>query len=48
MTVELKPWDSTEYLQTEEDIELYLAACLEEARDDEAFIAKALANVDRA
>lgn len=48
MTVALKRWDSAEYLQTEQDIQLYLAACFEEAGDDAAFIAKALGNVAKA
>ncbi len=48
MTVKLKRWDSAEHLQTDEDIELYLQACFEEAGDDAAFIAKALGNVARA
>jgi probable addiction module antidote protein len=42
------PWDSAEYLKTEEDIALYFEACLEEAGDDPAFIAKALGNIARA
>jgi len=45
---ELKKWDSVQYLQSEEDIALYLEACVEEACDDAAFIAKALGNVARA
>ena len=44
----LKKWDSAEHLKTDEDIALYLEACLEEAGDDTAFIAKALGNVARA
>ena len=35
-------WDSAEHLKTEEDIRLYLEACLEEAGDDFAFIVYAL------
>lgn len=34
-------WDSAEYLEREEDIQAYLQACIEEAGDDAAFIAKA-------
>ena len=41
-------WDSAEYLKTEEDMVLYLEACMEEAGDDAAFIAKALGNIARA
>lgn len=46
--VKLKKWDTVEHLQTEEDIALYLEACIEEAGDDAAFIAKALGNIARA
>jgi len=38
----LHKWDSAEHLQTEEDVVLYLEACVEAAGDDSAFIAKAL------
>ena len=46
--VKLRKWDSTEHLKTDEDIVLYLEACLEEAGDDAAFIAKALGTIARA
>ena len=46
--VKLKKWDTVEHLQTEEDIALYLEACIEEAGDDAAFVAKALGNIARA
>ena len=46
--VALSRWDSAEYLKTEEDIRLYLEACLEEAGDDLAFITHALGVVARA
>lgn len=42
------PYDSAEYLKTDEDMALYLEACFEEAGDDSAFIAKALGNIARA
>lgn len=42
------PYDSAEYLKTEEDMALYFDACLEEAGDDAAFIAQALGNIARA
>lgn len=45
--VTLRKWDSAEHLKTEEDMALYLEACLEEAGDDAAFIAKALGNIAR-
>ena len=41
-------WDSAEHLKTEEDIELYLDACLEEAGNDPAFIMHVLSVIDRA
>ena len=40
--------DSAEHLKTDEDIQLYLEACLEEAGDDPAFIIHALGIVARA
>lgn len=46
--MELKKWDSAEHLQTEDDIALYLQACIDEAGDDAAYIAKALGVVARA
>lgn len=47
-TIKLRKWDSAEHLKTDEDIVLYLEACLEEAGDDAAFIAKALGTIARA
>ncbi|MXS85309.1 putative addiction module antidote protein [Nitrosomonas sp. HPC101] len=46
--IKLSRWDSAEHLKTEEDIDLYLNACLEEAGDDARYIAKALGNIARA
>jgi len=46
--MKLKKWDSSEHLKTEEDMADYLEACLQEAGDDAAFIAKALGNIARA
>ena len=40
-------WDSAEHLKTEEDIRLYLEACLAEAGDDPAFIVHTLGVVAR-
>ena len=48
MGVKLSNWNSAEHLKTEADIALYFDACLEEAGDDAAFIAKALGNIARA
>ncbi len=46
--VKLRKWDSAEHLKTPEEMALYLEACLQEAGDDAAFIAKALGNIARA
>jgi probable addiction module antidote protein len=46
--MKLKNWDTAEHLKTREDMALYLQACMEEAGDDAAFIAKALGVVARA
>jgi len=48
MAEKFSRYDSAEYLETEEDIRLYLEACLEEGGDDPAFIAHALGVVARA
>ncbi len=48
MTIATTRWDSAEHLKTEEDIQLYLEACLEEADNDPAFILHALGVVARA
>jgi probable addiction module antidote protein len=41
-------WDPADHLKSEADIAAYLAACMEEAGDDPAFIAAALGDVARA
>jgi probable addiction module antidote protein len=46
--IRLRKWDTIEYLKTEEDMIAYLEACIEEAGDDAAFIAKAIGNIARA
>ena len=46
--LKLLQWDSGEHLKTDEDMALYLEACLQEAGDDAAFIAKALGHIARA
>jgi len=46
-TVKLRKWDSAEHLRTDEDMVEYLQACLDEAGDDPAFIAKALGTIAR-
>ena len=48
MALSTTPWDSAEYLKTDEDIRLYLEACLEEAGDDPAFIVQELRVIARA
>lgn len=45
-TVSLKKWDVVEHLNTEEDMQLYLDACMEEG--DPALIAAALGDIARA
>ena len=47
-SIQLRKWDSAEHLKTEEDMVLYLQACMEEAGDDAAFIAAALGDIARA
>lgn len=47
-SIKLRKWDSAEYLKTDEDMAEYLQACLDEAGDDAAFIAKALGTIARA
>lgn len=46
MTIETTPWDSAEYLETEEDMALYLEACLEEG--DPELVIHALGVIARA
>ena len=48
MSINTTKWDSAEYLKTEEDMKLYLEACIEEAGDDPSFIVHALGVVARA
>jgi len=48
MGLQLRKWDSAEHLKTPDDMAAYLDACVEEAGDDAAFIAKALGNIARA
>ena len=46
--LKLRKWDTAEHLKTEEDMALYLDACIEEAGDDAAFIEGALGDIARA
>ncbi len=48
MSIKTTRWDSAEYLKTDEDIQLYLEACIKEAGDDPAFIVHALGVIARA
>ncbi len=48
MTISTTRWDSTEYLKTEEDIQLYLEACIEESEGDPSFIVHAFGVIARA
>lgn len=47
MALKTTAWDSAEYLRTEEERAGYLAACMEEAPEDAAFITHALGVVAR-
>ncbi|RJL71143.1 addiction module antidote protein [Acinetobacter radioresistens] len=48
MAIKLRKWDSAEHLKTEEDMQAYLQAWIEESNGDAAFIAKALGNIAKA
>ncbi len=48
MTIKTTRWDSAEHLKTEEDIQLYLEACLEQADNDPALIIHAFGVIARA
>ena len=45
-SIKLRPWDSAEHLKTEEEMVLYLEACLEEG--DAALISHALGTIAKA
>lgn len=47
MALKTTPWDSAEYLRTEEERAAYLAVCMDEAPDDAAFFTHALGVVAR-
>ena len=48
MTEKFSRWDSADYLKTEEDIDLYFEACLEEDPGDGSLIRSALGAIARA
>lgn len=48
MPTKIKKWDSAKYLESEEDIQSYLDAVLEEGGDDPAYVVHALGVIARA
>ena len=48
MTEKFSRWDSSDYLNTEEDIALYFESCLEEDPGDSSLIRAALGDIARA
>lgn len=48
MKTKLTRYDVAEHLRTPEEMSAYLSACMEEAGDDAAFVAKALGDIARA
>ncbi|QHS10298.1 addiction module antidote protein [Sinimarinibacterium sp. NLF-5-8] len=46
--IKTTPWNVRDHLKIDEDCQLYIEACFEEAGDDPAFIIKALGDVARA
>ena len=48
MAITTTPWNSAEHLKTEEDIQLYLEACLDEAGGDSEALIHALNVIARA
>lgn len=48
MAISTTRWDSSEHLKTDEDIQLYLEACLEEVGDDPNLLVHALGVIARA
>lgn len=48
MTEKTMRWDSAEHLETDEDIRLYLEACIEESDGDPTFIVHSLGVIARA
>jgi probable addiction module antidote protein len=48
MKAKLTRFDAAEHLRSAEEMSAYLLACMEEAGDDAAFVAKALGDIARA
>ena len=46
--MKLKKWDSAEYMQTEEDVAMYLQACIDEAEYDTVYQARVIIESDKA
>ncbi|MYN10960.1 addiction module antidote protein [Pseudoduganella aquatica] len=47
MKIQLTEWDGSRYLQTREDVGLYLTACFTEGGSDAALLAQALDDIAR-
>lgn len=41
MAIKLRKWDSAEHLKTENDMQAYFQACIDESNGEATFIAKA-------
>ena len=48
MTVKISRYDTAEYLESDDDIQAYLDAVLEEGGDDPAYVVHALGSIARA
>lgn len=48
MLTKTAPYDVAEFLESPEEMAAYLEACIEEANDNAAFIAKSLGDIARA
>lgn len=48
MTEQFSPWDSADYLKTDEDVALYFQACVDEDPGDGSLIRTALGSISRA
>lgn len=47
MAIRTTPWDSAEHLNTDEEIQAYLEACIEEAADDPTLLLQGLGVIAR-
>ncbi len=48
MSIKTTRWDSAEHLQTDEDVALYLQACMEEGGEDPDFMIHVLGVLEKA